>query len=278
MADVLLGNKDREGAARSLRKALAIKPDLLSAQRGFIMLELVSGRVQEATLIAREVQQQRPLEAVGYLLEGDIRAARKSWNEAVDAYRLGLKRVASVDLAMKLHQALIAGGNPQDAAGFAVTWLRAQPKDNAIFRLYLAEHFSAQGDFQDAALHYRALLAERPDSPEILNNLAYVTAQLKEGQALEYAEKANKLAPNQPAFMDTLGVILTETGQVGRAIEVLEKAVQVAPQENRVRLSLARALIKAGKPAEAKKQLAEIAKAGDKFVGQAEVARLMQSL
>ena len=32
--------------------------------------------------MAREVQKQRPKEAVGYLLEGDAYANKKSWNEA----------------------------------------------------------------------------------------------------------------------------------------------------------------------------------------------------
>ena len=79
--------------------------------------------------------------------------------------------------------------------------------------------------------------------------------------------------------MDTLGVILTETaGQSGRAVEVLRKAVQLAPQNDVIRLNLARALIKVGKTAEAKVELAEISKAGNKFPEQAEVSRLLKSL
>jgi predicted Zn-dependent protease len=46
----------------------------------------------------------------------------------------------------------------------------------------------------------------------VLNNLAWVAGQMKDPKAIEYAEKANKLAPNQPALMDTLAVLLMDKG------------------------------------------------------------------
>lgn len=109
----------------------------------------------------------------------------------------------------------------------------------------------------------------------LFNNTG-LSGQQKGPDAVEFAEKANKLSPNQPAFMDTLGMLLAEKGDTARALELLAKAVELAPQAASVRLNLAKVLLKAGKKADAKKHLDELAKLGDKFQAQAEVAQLLK--
>jgi Tfp pilus assembly protein FimV len=63
-----------------------------------------------------------------------------------------------------------------------------------------------------------------------------------------------------------------------RGIELLQKASKLAPASPSIRLDLAKALIKAGHKDAAKKELEELAKLGDKFKSQADVAQLMQAL
>jgi predicted Zn-dependent protease len=91
-------------------------------------------------------------------------------------------------------------------------------------------------------------------------------------------EKANKLAPNNPAIMETLGSLLSDKGDSTRALELLAKAAELAPQSDTLKLSLARAQLKAGKKPEARKLLDDLAKLGDKFAGQAEVAGLLKEI
>jgi len=77
---------------------LRIKPDLLEAQRGLIMLSLSAKKFQDAISVARTVQKkQRPNEASGSLLEGDINAVQKNWDGAIAAYRAGLRVQALPD-------------------------------------------------------------------------------------------------------------------------------------------------------------------------------------
>jgi len=102
--------------------------------------------------------------------------------------------------------------------------------------------------------------------------------ELKDPRALEFAEKANRIAPNQPVIMETLASLLAGKGDTTRALELLQKATELAPQAPNVRLSLARTQIKAGNKAEAKKNLDELAKLGDKFAAQAEVAKLLKEV
>lgn len=136
----------------------------------------------------------------------------------------------------------------------------------------------AQQDYPAAARHYQVLLKGQPNNPIVLNNLAWALGQLKDPKALDYAEKANQIAPDQPAIMETLGSLLADKGEMNRAQDILLKAVGLAPESGAVKLSLAKVQIKAGRTSDARRNLEEISKLGDKFSGQAEVAKLLKEI
>ena len=277
MAEVQVAAKNKDAAMQSLRKALAIKADSVEAQRGIMMLDLDAGRTAEALNTARQIQKQRPKEAVGYVLEGDVHALKKAWTDAAAVYRTGIKQSGATELAVKLHAVLMAGGGTAEADKFADGWIKDHAKD-LQFRLYLAEAANARKDYTSASKHYRILVDAQPNNPAMLNNLAWSSAQIKDPKAIEYAEKAYKLAPDQPAIIDTLGGLLVEKGDMARGLELMQKAVSLAPQAAAIRLNLAKALVKAGKKDEARKELDELAKLGDKFPAQAEVDKLLKGL
>jgi len=278
MAEVELATKNKDAAEQSLHKALKIKPDSLEAQRGLMMLEISRNRTKEALAIAHEVQRQRPKEAIGYRFEGDAQATKKAWPEAIAAYTKGLKAVPdSTELAVRLHAAQRSANSPAAADKLAEAWLKEHPKD-ASYRLYLAEDAGLRKDYASAAKYYRNVLELQPNTPAVLNNLAWASGQIKDPKALEYAEKANKLAPDQPALMDTLAVLLTDKGETTRAIELFKKALEKTPEAQQIRLNYARALLKAGQKNAAKSELDQLARLGDKFPQQAEVNQLMQGL
>ena len=277
LAEVQVAAKDKTAAMRSLRKALTIKSDLVEAQRGIVLLDLDAGRVDEALAMSREVQKQRPRETVGYLLEGDIHTLKKNWKDAITVYRNGLKQASSSELAIKLYATLVAAGNNAEADRFADGYLKEHAKDYA-FRLHLAQSANVRKDYAVACKHYRALLEVQPNNPAVLNNLAWSAARIKDPKAIEYAEKAYKLAPDQPAIIDTLGELLLDKGDTARALELAQKAAELDPQNPQIQFNLAKALVKAGKKDAAKKELDELAKMGERFPAQAEVGKLLQSL
>lgn len=277
IAEIQMAQKNTDEAIKNLRKALEIKPDLLEAQRSLIVALLAAGKTKDALGVARDVQKQRPKEAIGYIIEGDVQASGKHWPEAVAAYRTGLKQAPSSDLAIRLHKALLASQNTVDADKTASEWLKTHPKDVAI-RLYLGDLATARKDYPAATQHYRSVIDLQPENALALNNLAWVSGQTKSPKAMEYAEKANKLAPNQPAFMDTQAMLMAEKGNTAGAIALLRKALEISPQAAPVRLNLARVLISAGRKDEARSELDALAKLGDKFPEQAEVEKLQKTL
>jgi putative PEP-CTERM system TPR-repeat lipoprotein len=277
LADVHMAEKNKDAASGSLRKALEIKPDLVEAQRALIALALDGKKFEDALATARTVQKQRPKDAAGYVLEGDINAAQKNWDGAATAYRVGLKQVNSPELAIKLHSVLQAAGKGADADKFSTTWQKDNAKD-AAFLFYLGDLAIARKDYAGAEKNYAAVIKLQPNNAIAYNNLAWVSAKLNKEGAIALAEKANTLAPNQPPFMDTLAMLLSDKGDYAKAVELQNKALALQPQNALFKLNLAKIHIKGGKKDLARKELDELSKLGDKFPAQPEVAGLLKVL
>lgn len=277
LAEVQMASKDGQAARQSLRKALEIRPDHLEAQRGLIVLNLEEKKYDDARKVALTVQEQRPKSPEGFVMEGDIANAQKNWGAAASAYRVALQHRASPAIATKLHAVVVASGKTAEADAFAATWVKEHPKD-ALFLAYQAEQALARKDYVAAEKHYRAALQITPDNVFVLNNLAWVSGQLGKEGASEFAEKANKLAPDQPMFMDTLAMLLADKGEFARAIELEKKALALQPANTGLRLNLAKIYIKSGDKLRARAELDTLAKMGAKLGSQAEVSALLKSL
>ncbi|MFL6698561.1 MAG: XrtA/PEP-CTERM system TPR-repeat protein PrsT [Vitreoscilla sp.] len=274
-AQLQAGNKD--SASETLRKVLVIKPDLVEAQRRLAVIDASIGNFPDAFDIAHTMQRQRPSEAVGYTLEGDLDASRRDWDKAASAYRTGIRQQPSAELAVKLHSVLLASGADAQAQAFETGWRKDHP-DDSIFVFHVGDAALARKDYASAESAYAAVLKVQPANAAAYNNLAWVASLQNKPSALAYAEKANELAPNQPAFMDTLASILGATGQVDKALVLQKKVVAMVPANNGFKLDLARLYVKAGNKTDARAELDELAALGKKFPGQAEVVSLRKSL
>jgi thioredoxin-like negative regulator of GroEL len=67
-------------------------------------------------------------------------------------------------------------------------------------------------------------------------------------------------------------------GETDKALPVLERARKIAPGRNDHRLSYAKALIKAGRKDEARKELEALQGVKENFAGKQEVAGLLKGL
>lgn len=277
LAGVQYASKNTASAEKSLLKALELKPDFLDAQRSLIAINLAESKFSDAVGVARTVQKQRPSEGVGYSFEGDIKGTQKDWDAAAAAYRAGLKVAEETGLAIKLHAATVAGDKIAEADRFAASWIKAHPKDTQ-FRFYLGAEAMANKKYTAAETIFLELVRVQPENAAILNNLAWVSQQLHRDNAIEYAEKANRLAPDQPALMDTWAMLLSEKGQHAKAIELQTKASQAQPTNTAFKLNLAKIYLAAGEKARARAELDALAKVGDKPALQDEVAALRKKL
>lgn len=278
-AGVYMAAKNPDAAAQSLRKALEIKPDLLDAQRGLIGLQLAGQKGSEALSVAKGVQKQRPQEPVGYVLEGDILVSQKKWEAATAAYQAALKNAPGApELGIKLNAIYRDSGKNAEADRHAQAWLKEHPKD-VVFLLYLGGLTLSRNDYPAAEKYYKTIVQLQPQNAAVINNLAWVTGKMGNvDAALNLAESANKLAPDQPLLMDTWAMLLSEKNDHPKAIDLQTKAVAAQPQNASLKLNLAKIYLKANDKTRAKQALDDLAGLGDKFDGQAEVAKLRQAL
>jgi len=277
VAELYAAQKDFPAAIQALKRTLQLKEDFLPAQVMLAALVRDAGRNAEALAIASNIQKQRPLEAAGFHLEGDLDFAARKWEAAAASYGKAIDRQASTELAIKQHRVLIAGGKQEDAKKKLTQWLAKNPKD-AVFMSYLGELALTQGDLVQAQFRYSEVLKFQPDNAVAANNIAWILSKEGKPEALAYAEKAVALVPKQPAFLDTLAQIHSGAGRLERALEIEKQAVALSPEFPPHRLNLARLYLKIGKKAEASEELKQLAALGDKFDQQAEVKRLQSAL
>lgn len=134
----------------------------------------------------------------------------------------------------------------------------------------------SRADFVDGEKHYRAVLVAQPRNALALNNVAWLMAKQGKAGAVPLAEQANQILPNRPQLMDTLATALAAEGDVKRALEVQKRATQMDRNDPNLRLNLARLHLKAGEKPQARAELEDLARLGDRFRAQAEVTELLR--
>jgi putative PEP-CTERM system TPR-repeat lipoprotein len=277
LADAYAAAGNPDAALEALKRASALAPDSLPVQQKMIAMLVSKGRSDDALKAARTMQARHPDKAVGFALEGDIEAVGKRWPQATAAYRKALQKEISTPIAEKVHASLLAGGKSADADAFSGQWMREHPKD-APFVFYLGGRALADRSYDVAQTRFKQVLELQPDYPPALNNLAWTLATLGKPGATELAERANKLQPNQPAFLDTWAMALAAENRLDKAIELQRKAVSLQPQNHIFRLTLAKLYVRAGDKASARQELEQLTKLGDTFPDQKEVQRLREQL
>ena len=278
MSGVYVAAKNKGAAEQNLRRALTITPNLLDAQTALANIVMADKRPQDALRIARTVQSQRPKEAVGFLMEGDIERSRKNFDAEVAVYRQALRQAPNNALAKRLYSVLLGRNQVAEADKFAAAWTIEQPRD-AEFQAYVGDVAMAKGQLDVAERQFRIVLKLHAENALAMNNIAWILNQQgKPAAALEFAEQAVKLHPKAPGLMDTLAMVLASNKQLTRALEVQKAAMALSPESPELRLNLAKLQIQADNKEAARTELKLLEAMGTRFILQAEVKRLLASL
>ena len=112
-------------------------------------------------------------------------------------------------------------GKVKEAEARLTQWRQAAPGEPQL-ALYAANLLISEKQYKPAADLLRGLLKLAPNSALVLNNLAWVYQQDKDPRALETAEAAYKLNPENANFADTLGWILVDRANAARALPLLQ--------------------------------------------------------
>lgn len=277
IARVQLAKSEPEAALQSLRRALDLEPRLPDAQRLLITTAISLKRPREALDVAKSMQRQFPDDAVGYQFAGDVLSQTGDWTAAAEAYRQGLTKANRGNLANRVHMALSFGKKAPEAQRFADGWLKEHPRDGG-FLYYLGDLAVAAGDAETALMRYREVLKLEPENAYAMNNIAFMLLTQKKPGAKEMAERANQLVPDNPPLLDTLALVLAESGEAERAVATAKRCVELAPYDQNYRLTLARVYLRTGDKVNAKTELSTLLQTGRSFRKYDEVDRLLKTL
>ena len=272
-----LAADDAKGALYTAEKALVARPGLLPAQALAFELELRAGDLAKAEARAKAIVEKHPDSALGYRLLGDLAMARARPQQAIEGYRSALDREPSTDGALRLYRAYLKSPAPTQGHEFLQRWVKERPGDAVALRA-LAEGHLAAGDLQGARVRYESVLKLRGEDPVLLNNLANVLVLQGDRGALDYAERAHRLAPGDAAMQDTLGWILVEQGRLQDGLRHLREARLRDPNDLEIRYHLAAALAKSGRKEEARRELEPALKAPAGTRGAEDASRLWNEL
>lgn len=261
LARAQMVNKNPQAAATALRRAVEARPDAINLRRELALTLVAANEPQRALEEVKRIRAAAPAGAQGAaaaaLVEGDVMAAQKKWTEAAAAYRQSLAANRNGLTVTRLHQALVAGGKADEAAALAASWRKESPKDEAL-PAYLSERALNARDYAEAQRLLQPLVAQAPRNPIYLNNLAWASANLGDAKAAEYAQRAVKLDPYNPAVLDTHGWVLMKQGNLQAALPPLEQATRLAPNAAEIRLHYAEVLAKLNRKDDARRELEAI--------------------
>jgi len=236
---------DTRSAEASFGKALTIAPDNAEALVSIAQVYGQTDRFDEAMKIADKLRSNSPRSPIGYALAGDLSMVQGNYATAIKAYEAGIAATSAGTLILKLHAAQTAAGRNPSLAPLTA-WLDKHP-ETVEMRVYLASRQHDAGALADAAENYRKVIAANPHNALALNNLADIYTRQKDKRALETAEAAYRLQPDDAHVLDTYGVVLSREGRHEAALDMLKKALARKPDSASIKLDHALALARAGK-------------------------------
>jgi tetratricopeptide (TPR) repeat protein len=153
--------------------------------------------------------------------------------EALDLCERGVeKRPAAAALAAAAAFQGAAGAHALRGRVEALLARAAEAEPHATpVAMARADFLSLCGDRAGAADGYRRVLAEEPDNPEALNNLAFLLALDERGaeEALGLVQRAIEVAGPSASFLDTRAFVHLAGGQTDEARKDVQEALRQGP-------------------------------------------------
>jgi tetratricopeptide (TPR) repeat protein len=244
-------------AREDLETALQERPTNREILQALLALDRAEGRLDESRQRIAKAVEADPgngglyqLQGMLAAAEGDPAAAEASLQKAIE--------VAPKD--MSGYEALASfyarTGRLEETARTYEKAIEVNPENGRLHH-FLGVLYELSGDRERAVARYEDAIRYEPDLAEAKNNLAYIYAASDQNldRALDLAQDAKALMPNNPSVADTLGWVLFKRGVYPAAISYLREAEATTQPSDaslgEVRFHLAQAYEKNGDSEEA---------------------------
>jgi tetratricopeptide (TPR) repeat protein len=117
----------------------------------------------------------------------------------------------------------VAQSQPQSPTESAVIVVKPDLTDEQLADLYMARK-----EYREAAFAYKKLADKNPQNPVYLNKLGIALHQQAAlGAALKYYERASKVDPSYADAQNNIGTIWYQRKRFGKAIKAYQKAINI---------------------------------------------------
>lgn len=266
-----------EKAIISFRKAISWNAGNVAAWEKLITLLIDRGNSDEALRMADALGRQPGSAMLAGRLRGVALSRAGRHHEAITRFRALVRTAPDRENTLGLFRALVAGGRIQAATALLEGWLAGHSDDDEA-RALLAGAYARLKAPDKAIATLEQVLKKHPDSAPVLNNLAWLYHQSGDKRALAVAQRAYRLAPGQPAVLDTLGWILVTGGEPARGLAHLREASARAARNPQLYYHIGAALAALGRPDEARAALEKALDISADFAGAPEARGLLARL
>lgn len=202
----------RVEALHSFRLAYDEQPQKYATTGQLAAFEFLMGEEASAFEIAERYINEHPEDPRGYALVSNLLAKKGNLSGAANELGKAQKLAPTAAWTLLYVDALIGSNQPDRAFNVGELWLRDQPNAHG-FRQQLAKRYLSNKDYRQASQHYTRLLDQGVADADLLNNLSWALHQLKNPDALRYAEQALQSNPGDLQTTDTLAWILIDSGK-----------------------------------------------------------------
>ena len=261
---------------QSFERAVSLRPEWPEANTAAIQLNLEAKRYAQAAEIASAFSKRLPDDPQAWLMTGLVAIAEARYQDAVAAFSRSYALRPSAAAAVREYQARLATKSLRPAQPL-LNWLTQEPTDTDVRRV-LAQYYQRVGATQDLMAQLEKLLDIAPNDAVSLNNLAWSIMETDPKRAESLARRAFAIAPQQPAFADTLGCALIENEKFADAARVLSSAVNGLPKDPSIRTRYALALARSGDANAARREVQLALRDAGAFEERATAEKLLKEL
>ena len=264
-------------AVAALKLALLYRPDFLPAQTTLADTLLSLKRREEADGVIDAIQTRHPALAVTHRLNGDRHMLKQNYPSAAKAYAQAFSLQQTTRIVIGRFQALLKQGHSETALALAQRWLDEHKNDHLVQVALIDAHLQL-GQHKIAQTQIEHLLTVLPNQPHLLNNLANLYLIHGDARALEAAQQAYQLVPEDATINDTIGWVLIQTGKTEQGLRYLREAHFRSSHDPDIRYHIAVALVKLGRPTEALEELNIALASKGRFSSQDAAKTLLQRI
>ena len=263
-------------AEKAYENALNADPGFSLALSGLVQNYLVQGQPERARARIDQQLNRDPGQYQLLLIKGQFCMSRGEWQCSEESYKKALELNPYQPAAhLALARIYASTGRAGDVAPEYETARQKFPEYLPTY-VEFGQVYEAQGDFDRAKKAYQDALEINQNYVVALNALAWLDCEHggSLNEALELAQQAKQLQPDNPHINDTLAWIYYKKGLYPSAVQLLEQAVSENPKDSAYQYHLGMVYLTAGKQEQGRRTLQTALREGGLNSDDAKAAKL----